>query len=292
MSQAGKAQQILFVTGKGGVGKSVVAAALALQASRNGKRVLLAELGSKSFYAHFLGPEGQGASASNLLGVSLTRWDGQACLREYVLHYLKLGSTTDLFMENKVARALLRLAPGLSELAIIGKITSGARHSWSRHPYDLIIVDSYSTGHFMALLKAPRGMAETISMGHMGTQCRSILEVIRDPEQCQYLIVTLPEELPVSEACELGTQIGAEVGITPQLLCNKLMPDVLAEEVETLHRSGISAAELFLQHMRLRYEQQHRSLVRLQSEFEMVRTLPYCFETEPDRLLSALAEQV
>ncbi|MBV2169811.1 MAG: AAA family ATPase, partial [Bdellovibrio sp.] len=174
-------QEIHFVTGKGGVGKSVVAAALALKKSREGKKVLLVELGDQSFYKDFFDLPAVGyqptAIAPNL---SLALWTGEACLQEYARHFIKVESLAKLFFENAVMKAFINVAPALPELAIMGKVTSGPRKHGPALPFDCLVVDAFATGHFVALLEAPKGMAQAVQFGPMGEQSRSIDACIRN----------------------------------------------------------------------------------------------------------------
>jgi anion-transporting ArsA/GET3 family ATPase len=222
-------QKITFVTGKGGVGKSVVAASLALRKAQQGKSVLLVELGDQSFYADFFNLPNVGYDPINLReNIDLSLWSGATCLREYALHLIKVESLMKLFFENKIMRTFINIAPALPELAIVGKITSGHRQVGPPMHYDEIIVDTYATGHFLALLRAPRGMAEAIKFGPMGDQTRKIQAVLLNPEYTSIELVTLPEELPIVEAQELNEQITKEFGFMPRLWINKCFGKSLA----------------------------------------------------------------
>lgn len=214
-------QQIIFVTGKGGVGKSTVALAMATKLAQS-KKVLLVELGLRSFYSDFLKLSVSYKPVNYRKNLDIAMWSGTDCLKEYALHLLKLESLYRLFFENRISRALIDVAPALAELAILGKITSGIRKVGPPLEYDVLVIDAYATGHMMALLRAPRGMAEAVRFGPMAEQTATMLATIRNPQICQYLIVTLPEELPAIEADELYRNIREEVGITPTLLCNKV----------------------------------------------------------------------
>ena len=222
-------QKIIFVTGKGGVGKSTYAAALAHKYASQGQKTLLVELGDQSFYQEFFS-----LSRVNYLPVKLAEklelvlWSGADCLKEYALYLLKSAVLYKLFFENKVSRALIQIAPALPELAILGKITSGPRKHGPPTDHDVIVIDGYSTGHFLALLKAPKGMAEVIQFGPMGEQSRSIFRTIMNPEICEYHIVTLAEELPYVESMELYKELENIVKIKPKLIFNRVIESSLA----------------------------------------------------------------
>ncbi|MGE0633327.1 MAG: ArsA-related P-loop ATPase [Pseudobdellovibrionaceae bacterium] len=287
-------QKIIFVTGKGGVGKSTVAAALALSASQEGKRTLLVELGDLSYFKDYLALDEVGYSPKEIFpNLYLALWTGQASLREYALHLLKLESLVHLFFDNFVMRTLVNVAPGLPELALTGKITSGYRKIGPPLNYDVVIIDAYASGHMMALLKAPRGMAETIRMGPMGEQSRGIQKVLQDPTICEFRIVTLAEELPVTETFELANQIESELGLKSKIILNKVINSGLSdEELETIKKSGTGDESKFadfiltLEHRQNQYRKQ---LLKLDSN---LREIPFILESDPMTTLKRMSEAV
>lgn len=196
--------QLHFVTGKGGVGKSILALSLAQHLAKQGRRVLLSELGEHSFLSELFGKTI--GIKPTVIGdnLSAVRWAGESCLKEYILHYVKVEKMVDLFFENRVMKALVQAAPALKELAILGKITSANRRIGPALQYDDIVVDAFATGHFKALLQAPIGMAEAVQIGPMSEQCKSIQAVIKDKRLTKFYIAMIPEELPVTEGLELS----------------------------------------------------------------------------------------
>ncbi|MGZ3773536.1 MAG: ArsA family ATPase [Pseudobdellovibrionaceae bacterium] len=283
-------QEIHFVTGKGGVGKSVIAAALALNKSRAGQRVLLVELGDQSFFKDFFDLPMVGYEpvlvAPNL---SLALWTGETCLQEYAKYLIKVEKLAKLFFENSVMKAFIGVAPALPELAILGKITSGPRKYGPPVPFDCIIVDAFATGHFTALLKAPKGMAEAIQFGPMGEQSRSIDSCIRDEDLCHYHIVTLPEELPVKEAVELHQILKDEFSVSCRIIMNKIMqtsvPRNSLKEVE----AEDSDLGKFAAYIDYQLEHQQQMLNKIKGELK-VKTVPQFFETQSWPLIEKIAE--
>lgn len=285
-------QEIIFVTGKGGVGKSCVAAALALHEARAGRKVLLAELGERSFYSHYLGfDEASGASPA-LPGVSLARWDAMACLTEYIAGSTLLPTATSFMLGGALAQSALRTAPGLSELALLGKITASLRLAAYRHDFDVTVVDAYASGHFVALLRAPRGMAEAFPTGPMGRHCGGILAVLRDVAISRYVVTTLPEALPVAEALELCEQIAAEVGRTPRIVVNKLLPEACRREV--VRRCGEPRWRNagYLHAMHAAYARQSDARAHFAEAGYEPTCLPHCFEADASALIRALERQL
>lgn len=215
-------QQIHFVTGKGGVGKSFFAAALAEGLAKKTapqksafKPILLAEFNDHSFYREYLGDK------SNYF--DLAQWTGAECLKEYAIHLLKIESLYNLFFGNPISKALIEVSPGLHELAILGRATSFPRKHGPPLKYNHMVFDAFATGHFLTMLRAPRGLAKIIQFGPMGEQTRSIDEWIRNPEFCHIHLVSLPEELPATETVELYQTIEKEFGITAKVYLNKYL---------------------------------------------------------------------
>lgn len=212
-----------LVTGKGGVGKSLFSAVLARYFSTKSPSVLLTELTEHSFYKDYLNiPDISYRATPWVAGVDVCQWSPDDCLKEYSLYLLKIESLYKLFFENPVSKSLIQVAPGLHELALLGKLTSSPRRHGPPMPYDEIVVDSYSTGHFLSLLRAPAALAEAIPFGPMGDQSRSIDRLIRDPNFTEVHLVTLPEDLPVTETIELFRQLKSEFGICPRVYLNKM----------------------------------------------------------------------
>ena len=223
-SLAGRsAHRVIFVTGKGGVGKSAVAAATALQLARNGQKVLLVELGNRSFYGPLLGLPVDTDPVAWRPGVAVARWDMESSLREYLGHYLVFKAAAEQVLKNSIMKALVSAAPSLAELSLLGRLMAPMRYSWYRRDVDVVVVDAYATGQFMAFLRAPRGMADTVSSGPMHTQSKELAALLSDTTICEYRLVTLAEELPISEACELASDIHAETGIAPGVYCNRMI---------------------------------------------------------------------
>ncbi len=114
-------QKIFMVTGKGGVGKSVVAAALAQRAAKNGLKTLLVELGEQSFYQYVYHRTVGYEPVVIRPNFSIALWGGHACLREYVYHLVRVKPIVDLFFDNRVMRTFIRAAPALKEFYLKAK---------------------------------------------------------------------------------------------------------------------------------------------------------------------------
>lgn len=278
------------MSGKGGVGKSLVAAGLARELALKGKRVLLAEIGETSYYRDFWGIKqeiGHSPVKHPTENFDVALWSGETSLREYVLFYLKMERLYNLFFENKVMRALVNVAPGLSEIAILGKITSGIRKVGPPMNYDVIVVDSYATGHALALLEAPKGMMEAIKFGPMGHHSREMDAVIKDERLCTYVIVSLLEELPVTESVEFRDKLHALLGVHPLFIANKVLrsPVSMGELREVADGTNRGLAE-FARHISGVLERQTKYEAQLGDAVEV----PLFFTADPSQLVARTGE--
>ncbi len=282
--------RIVFVTGKGGVGKSVVAAATALQFARDGQSVLLVELGSRSFYGPLLGLSIGADTVRWTPQIGIARWDVESALREYIVRYLMFKVAANRILNNFAMKALLATAPGLAELAMLGKLTAPMRHRWYKRDVDVVVVDAYATGQFMALLRAPHALAQIAVAGPMHTHAAAIFKLISNPAICEYRVVTLAEEMPISEACDLADEIRGETNIAPSIYCNRLID--LPSRLPSLRVHD--AATPFVDHMKRIATRQRESLQALvglgANRAGPVRQLPLIATTDAPRLLEALAD--
>lgn len=288
MAQQAQQQKIVFVTGKGGVGKSLVAAAIASERAKSGRKTLLVELGDTSYYQDLFSlKEITHNPQPTKYGFDLALWGGESSLREYVLHYLRMEKLYKLFFDNRVMRALVNVAPGLPEIAMLGKITSGVRNVGPKLLYDEIIVDSFATGHTLALLKTARGMKEAIPLGPMGHHSAEIDEVLRNSSITSAVVVTLLEELPVVESLELIDALKAEFNIRPTVVANRVLQLPLAKaeiESEALNNSSLSE---FAKHLLGKTKSQDELLQRLKNSTDRLIEVPQVFSSKVDELIAA-----
>src|SRR5206468_4957098 len=205
-------KRLVILSGKGGVGKSVVGMALALAAHRRGKRVLFVEVDAPFGAARVRGDE-PGLSSLNL--------DPAEVMDEYVRQTVRVDLLARKVLDSPVYRRFFAAAPGLPDLMVLGKIMvlveSHAR--WSQRPlHDLVIVDAPATGHGLAFLKVPLAASQAVPVGPVGKNARRILRLLRDPERTALGIVAIPEEMAAVEAAELHRMATAEIGVAPRVL--------------------------------------------------------------------------
>lgn len=198
--------QLKIVTGKGGVGKTTVAAALAYAHVQRGARVLLAEWHGRGRAAVLLGQEPVGYALREVTeNLWLIDLDGEKSTQEYILMTLRFEALYKALFENRLVHSFLRLLPALGELTMLGKIWYLAQgSSVSNGPeFDVIIIDAPATGHARAVLEAPKKVAHSIPVGPLRTHADNLNAMLLDVVHTQLYVVTTPEALPISEAIEL-----------------------------------------------------------------------------------------
>ncbi|ATB44219.1 arsenical pump-driving ATPase [Cystobacter fuscus] len=233
-------RRALLVSGKGGVGKTTVAAALARAAVSAGKRVLLAEveLGSEnadspSPLAELVGARPSGAQvvsvSERLSFVRLSAIEGQ---RLFLQDILPLRVMADAAMRMRALRRFLEAAPALREMGVLYQMLHLLRltrpDGQAKHP--LCILDLPATGHALALAALPDTLLSVMPGGPIGRSVREGLTLLRDPALTGTVLVTLPEPLPVSETLELATAIGSHgiplaAGVLNRMPDNPFSPD-------------------------------------------------------------------
>jgi anion-transporting ArsA/GET3 family ATPase len=212
-------RRLIVLSGKGGVGKSVVGAALALAARARGRRVLLVEVSAPVEAARLLGgPPSKGRETEVLPGLSTVNLDSSAVMDQYVRHVVPVDLLARRILASPVYRRFFAAAPGLRELMVLGKIMvlEEARARLSRKPaWDLIVVDAPATGHGLAFLKVPLAASRAIPVGPVGHNARRVLKLLRDAKRTAVVVVAVPEEMAVVEALEFHRLAVEELEVEP-----------------------------------------------------------------------------
>jgi len=236
------AHRLLFVTGKGGVGKTTVAAAMALLASEHGRRTLVCEVEPKGdlALAYECGPTPfSGRRVSD--GLVAMSMDTEASLREYLRTAAKVPTIGRI---GPVARAfdyVATAAPGIREILTVGKLCFEIREGH----YDLVVVDAASTGNVVGQLAAPTGINELIRVGVVRAQTDWILEILGDPAQTGAVLVTTPEEMPVTEAVDLAARLAKETPVhLACVIANRVLPELFGHSEEQIFNEIARPAKL------------------------------------------------
>ena len=236
-------KRLHVVSGKGGVGKSVVAAALALVASRHGKNTLLVELDTEDRLADLFGAKPIGDKIEplreNISGLNL---DPRTVLVDFFRSHIRVQAIYDRILDSRTFNYFYEAAPALKELVCLGKIHRLVHETawWSSRPkWDVIVFDAPATGHGLGLLNVPEA-ASGILMGSVKTSALKVRDMFRDPAITALNVVTIPEEMPVNEAIMLHRQARDELRVPfGCLFLNSVFPEHFSEEdARALEASG------------------------------------------------------
>src|SRR6267142_2440336 len=196
-------RRLHFVVGKGGVGKTTAAAALALALARGGRRTLAVEMDAATRLPALLGE-------TDTPGVRLMAVDGRAALEEYLGLVIPVKRLLTTIFSSKVYQYFVAAAPGLKELMTVGKIWYEAtRQDGGRPAWDAIVVDAPATGHSLQYLRMPQAARDTFGVGLVQREATKITELLRDARTTAVHLVTLAEEMPVAETLESRDQLRA-----------------------------------------------------------------------------------
>jgi anion-transporting ArsA/GET3 family ATPase len=285
-------KRLLFVTGKGGVGKSTVAIALGLLAARRGLRTIVAELASQERMQGVFSDDGgeqfrELELAPGLFTISI---DPQQAMDEYLR--VKAGAIGQALGSSRLFQAFAMATPGMRELLSIGKVWELAqlnRRTRGGAPYDLVIVDAPATGHGMGLLRTPRTFAEIARVGPIAHQGRTIADTIADTEFTGVIAVATPEEMPVNETMTLADELARDELPLDLVIVNAFYParfeaGEIAELTEALTRTRSALARTALraalsEHARAATQREQRDRLRDQVDGRLVE-LPYLFAEE------------
>jgi hypothetical protein len=220
-------RRLVIVTGKGGVGKSTVAAALALVAAREGRRVLVCEVNAQERVAPLLGAPPAGHAVREARpGISTLNVTPPEAMREYGIMVLKFKTIYDAVFENRIVRYFLRVVPSLAETVTLGKILWEAKAEERGRPrWDLVVVDAPATGHAVQLLRVPAALIDTVPVGPLRTDAEWMQAMLVDPAVTAVALVTLPEEMPVNETIELDAQVRGVLGLPRGALFVNAVPE-------------------------------------------------------------------
>ncbi len=231
-------RRVLFVVGKGGVGKSVVVASLALLAASRGQRVCIAEMNGCESMSALLGcpPVGYAATpiADNIDAISITP---EQATEEYLVRALRFRKLYELVFRNRYIEPFMNGILGLSDLTSVGKVMDlewlredggfgpEAKGPWR---YDLVLVDCPSTGHGLALLQAPQTMMDVTGAGPLYNNSAMIHELLSDASKTAVLLVTLAEEMPVTETLESVATLREQLSVSLAGVVMNAVPPGLA----------------------------------------------------------------
>ena len=231
-----------FVVGKGGVGKTTVAAALARTLARRGRRTLAIEMDVGGRLPTVLGHVGPAMSPVAVgPGLTVLSIDGRAALEEYLGMVIPVRRLLSTVFTSRIYQYFVAAAPGLKELMTVGKIWYEAtREDGGRPVWDAIVVDAPATGHSLQYLRMPQAASETFGAGLVQREAARVLDLLRDRKRTAVHLVTLGEDMPVSETIETHQQLTGALGMPlGRVVVNRMHERPFSPEtIETLRTAA------------------------------------------------------
>lgn len=277
-------RELVVVTGKGGCGKSTVAAALAVAAAARGIEVIVAEVDARADVARALGaavrpePSVEVELAPRLHHVSI---DPDSALRHYLADQLPSRALAETLLSSRVFPYFVAATPGMRELLTIGAVwdlTQEASRRTGERLYDLVILDAPATGHGLAMLEAPSTFERAAQAGRIAGQAGQIDALVRDPSRTAVVAAARPEELPVNETIDLAGELAERLSVTlAAAVVDRVHGDPLTpEESRRVAAAGVDpAATGAALAVHRRAEAEHGEIGRLRRSLDCpVVTLP------------------
>jgi anion-transporting ArsA/GET3 family ATPase len=233
-------KRVIFVTGKGGVGKSTVSAALGVAAARRGKRTMVCEVAQQERISRLFQRQGAGYHETEIApDLYVFSIDPQRALEEYLQLQIRVKPLYELLFKNRIFTYFAAATPGLRELVTIGKVWELAqldRKVKQGSKYDLVIVDAPATGHGLGLLRTPKTFGDIARVGPIKRQADTVYKFITDRRLTSVCAVAWPEEMPVNETLELQRKLDAELDMgLDRIIMNGIYPTLFSDaEAETI----------------------------------------------------------
>ena len=225
-------KRFLFVTGKGGVGKTTMCAAIAMALAAQGKRVLVAMCNTKERLSALLATRPIGDTveqvAPNVWAVNMVP---ETAVYEYGEMVIRSKGVTKALFGNQYVQAFFRAVPGMHEWTMLGKAWFHTTEVDNRgaHRFDVVLLDAPATGHGLDMLRVPKVILDVVPPGVLRRDAEKAWAMFHDEKEAGVVVVTLPEELPITETVELVKALDEELHMPlTSILVNGVVSPIFA----------------------------------------------------------------
>jgi len=286
-------QQLIVVSGKGGVGKTALASAIASRSARLGPTVLVtfdSQSGRHPFFEAEPGYEPVEVAA----GLSVMRIDGLSAIREYVRRKVPFSGLYDAFLTSHMFRDFAEAAPGFEELMCLGKLYDLVAES----KFERVVFDAPSTGHLKTLIDVPAATLEAVLVGPLNHNARKIQDLLVNPERTRVVLVAMAEEMAVREALELATFCrDRRMAVGPLVVNQRVAGRFSEDEIRALsdlddptpalnQAIACAVAEFDL------WRSQSTAIEPLERSGNEILNVPRCIDHEADALLNQIVRAI
>jgi anion-transporting ArsA/GET3 family ATPase len=294
---------VTIVAGKGGVGKTTVTAALANLGARAGLTTLIVEVEGKSGLAALFGRPEPLTYQETVLQAAGAAGPGSAEIRartltpdDALLEYLEdhgLRRVSRRLVASGTLEVVATAVPGVKDILVLGKVKQLEVQSAAggKGQPDFIVVDAPAAGHAVSFLASAYGLLDAAAVGPIRAQANDVVGLLGDPNRCQVMLVTLPEETPVNEAVDTAFHLEDRAGVQlAPIVVNGMWPhlDLPADVDRAAAAAGVELAATDLDLLRRaaafrrqRQRLQDEQVARLADRLPLPQLrLPFLFTTE------------